>query len=604
MKRLLIVLMALLMLSGCGVNQASEPTAPTQDTQASEPEPTAPTRPLQTQNEDVLTAFVLPNDTYTALAPIGDSVAVLGQKMLLLTNGGIITVQLADAAYANAKLLSSSEDGMCYYDTQNRTVVLLNQSLEVTKQLQLPPELLGEPLADMKNRRVYYCVENEIRVMDMDTSRSRLLRKENVQEESLEKLCFGGEELLCRITGTNGDSYTAFFSTQTGELLGGDKSLLEFSSGENEQFLTRMDGTVEEWLYGGKEGELKLFTPRELPNMGLIPLLDAGGVVCVGHENGKTTMDFYDLSTARRTAELEIEKVLMPRGFCMQGGKIWFLLQREQDSEMLLCCWNLGESKTEDAVQYCAVRVSAEAPDTAALESCKEQARLLGEKYGVDIRLWTDVVAPETCTLEPEYQALAYGAGLRQLEQALAIYPSGFFEKVCADTSTGVLHICLVRSISDGSQVLQYYHNGDAWIALAIGDAVSTNCHNGIAHVMDTYIYAYSLGYDEWNELNPSGFEYDYNDYTYRNRTESPYLEGEEQAFVNSRAMSYPREDRAGVFEYALRKKQAELFEKPDMQEKLLTVCLAIRDAFGWKKETATFPWEQYLAQPLAYQET
>jgi hypothetical protein len=37
------------------------------------------------------------------------------------------------------------------------------------------------------------------------------------------------------------------------------------------------------------------------------------------------------------------------------------------------------------------------------------------------------------------------------------------------------------------------------------------------------------------------------------------------------------------------------------MQEKLMQVCIGLREAFGLKKSTETFLWEQYLKESLAY---
>ena len=67
--------------------------------------------------------------------------------------------------------------------------------------------------------------------------------------------------------------------------------------------------------------------------------------------------------------------------------------------------------------------------------------------------------------------------------------------------------------------------------------------------------------------------------------------------------MSYPKEDRARIMEYAMTSGNAILFESRTMQAKLLTLCQGIRDAFGLKKSPETFLWEQYLATSLAYSE-
>ena len=66
--------------------------------------------------------------------------------------------------------------------------------------------------------------------------------------------------------------------------------------------------------------------------------------------------------------------------------------------------------------------------------------------------------------------------------------------------------------------------------------------------------------------------------------------------------MSFPKEDRARVMEYAMMEGNEHYFRSEIMQEKLLVLCKAIREAFGWKKSEEVFRWEQYLNEPIAYQ--
>ena len=43
------------------------------------------------------------------------------------------------------------------------------------------------------------------------------------------------------------------------------------------------------------------------------------------------------------------------------------------------------------------------------------------------------------------------------------------------------------------------------------------------------------------------------------------------------------------------------VFEGETMQTKLRFLGKGIREAFKWKKDERSFPWEQYLKEPLAY---
>ena len=59
--------------------------------------------------------------------------------------------------------------------------------------------------------------------------------------------------------------------------------------------------------------------------------------------------------------------------------------------------------------------------------------------------------------------------------------------------------------------------------------------------------------------------------------------------------MSFPKEDRARIMEYAMLPDMAHLFRAPIMQKKLAALCAGIREAYGLKKSEETFLWEQYL---------
>ena len=65
--------------------------------------------------------------------------------------------------------------------------------------------------------------------------------------------------------------------------------------------------------------------------------------------------------------------------------------------------------------------------------------------------------------------------------------------------------------------------------------------------------------------------------------------------------MTYPWEDRAQFFAAAMTDGNEAVFESETMQIKLRFLGKGIREAFKWKKDERSFPWEQYLNKPLAY---
>ena len=47
----------------------------------------------------------------------------------------------------------------------------------------------------------------------------------------------------------------------------------------------------------------------------------------------------------------------------------------------------------------------------------------------------------------------------------------------------------------------------------------------------------------------------------------------------------------------------SELFHKEALQDKLISLCKAIREACDLEDSTTIFPWEQYLQEPIAAKE-
>jgi hypothetical protein len=114
---------------------------------------------------------------------------------------------------------------------------------------------------------------------------------------------------------------------------------------------------------------------------------------------------------------------------------------------------------------------------------------------------------------------------------------------------------------------------------------------------MESRIFNKVLTLDKWHTLNPQGFLYD-NDYLSNlHRQDTQYLEGENRYFIDMFSMSFAREDRARIFEYASTPDNEALFSSPAMQSKLKTLCEAVRKAFGLTKYQGELIWEQYLSK-------
>ena len=88
---------------------------------------------------------------------------------------------------------------------------------------------------------------------------------------------------------------------------------------------------------------------------------------------------------------------------------------------------------------------------------------------------------------------------------------------------------------------------------------------------------------------------YDDSYITNQSRTDTTYLEGGNKYFIDLFSMSFAKEDRATIFEYACMPGNEDCFKTWAMQQKLKKICNGIREAYGLKKVETKFLWEQYI---------
>ena len=210
-------------------------------------------------------------------------------------------------------------------------------------------------------------------------------------------------------------------------------------------------------------------------------------------------------------------------------------------------------------------------------------------------------VAPWDYEFEPEYLAPVLVRELSELDQRLSYYPPEILAGIKEHFSD--LTICLVRSIQGSPESgsletatgIQFYEGSRAYIAIAMGQYAERALYHELYHVMETRLLTDSTAFDRWDALNPPGFTYDLDYTASQNRRAEEYLQPDTRSFIDTYSMSFPKEDRARIMECAMCAGKEDLFRSPAMQAKLRCLSAAIREAYGLKKSTETFRWEQYL---------
>lgn len=611
MKRAILFILALLLLTGCTGDPDVTVATTTNQT---EPGIYAPGHELEGQTDGVVRVY--------PLAEGSEGIAFMGKTLVTFFQKDEQSTALTAFAGQNLNCLTGKalsgtflpgdkdfrvdQQRIAYYSQAENGIVFLDSGFQETGHTHMPQGMNGTPVVSESMATVFYCTESEVRALSLESGINRLIRQQNCRSLSVEASLLADSVLMCAVTDHDGNSYTEFISAQTGETLGIDKGLISLDVWENRYFLQRQDGLVTEYIFTAADGSQMCFLPGE--NSQVYSLLSMNAVATATSQDGSVRLELFDLSDGKRKAEVVLENVTEAYSLVAdpEQALVWFLCRSGEKT--LLCSWDLDKSGVADDTSYIAPRYTADNPDTAGLAACREKAEALETQFGVAIAFAKEPLASGDYSLIYEHQPKVILQALEQLEKAMSLFPEGFLKTAAEVSDSKTLHIGLVRGLKskntgvpDGIAALQYWVNGDAWMALSVGDRVEQLFYHELAHLLDTFVYSKNVAYDEWSKLNPKDFQYDLSYFGYQEHGDSPYLSGTQRAFVDTYSMTYPKEDRARIFDCAVAEGNGELFASKTMQNKLRQLCVGIRNAYGWKKDPRSFPWEQYLETPLAY---
>lgn len=559
MKRLLVLMLAVLVLAGCTGDPvqttAGTETAATQEPTVgtSAPAPYDPASSVELQTGGAVLAYPLDQGCL--------DVALLGGELLVCYDTGVAyTMSITEQCWSDSAViedltvLQTTESGVWYYVESSRTVVLLTLDLQTVRQIALPEEILGAPAVSNDMKTVFYCTEEGIRAMDTESGIARLLRQQR-GFQGIEGTCFNGEMLLCRT-----EAGTAFIMAASGVQVDTDEGISYVDTYQERFFLLRDGGEGSEYLFGERNGDQKVFHAPE-DGQTVVSALALGGVLTVLEQDGQATLEYYDLDSGLRTASVTLDNVSKVRSFVVDAanGCVWFLVDAEQYAETTLLCWTPGKSAVQDDTVFTSPRYTAASPDLTGLEDCKLRAQAISDAYGLDILVWTDGVRAPWTDAEPEYRVAPIQDSLVTLETLLVRFPEGMLRQIGTICDNGTITVSLVAEL--GSQPgQQAWVGGSAYIALEIGGDMESALYSTLYKVMDTYVLDNSSMLDEWGGTAPV-------------------------------------EERADLFVKAMSQGMEEYFQTKSVQSDLKILCNAIRDAFGMKKYEGTLPWEQYLDQ-------
>lgn len=621
MKRLLPLFLLLLTLWGCSsVQDIPEPTA----NSIPETTPNTPTGHYDSGSElelatgGAVQVYPLQRSDCHGIHPLGDGLLLFsGTDITTLTKLSGTNLHISAETQLDCAIspedpgVQVSEKGITYYDQQTSELVFLDTGLNEVSRLALSDDIQGSPTLSTDRKHLYYCCSDALRVLDLETGIEKLLKEMTFPEQTVQSLHLEDTVVSCHITDSYGRTATYFFSVETGETLWETWNSLELITWKNSYFVVYAPGAYRELLVGTVDtAPLGLYfedhraEPLPLPAMDSLVLASTG--------DGITSLHFFNTTSGLRTAQLDLSGPNIPKSIqsTSDNTQVWILRYDDTYGNDVIYRWDPLGTPTGDTQVYISARLTQETPDLEGLSQCLEKAAEVSIKHGVDVQIWTDAVSEcsDDYTLAPEYHAPVILDSLDALDKALAVYPSSFLKQAAKRTSSGTLRICLVRSIDgissdamDSTPGLQFWNQeGDAILCLTVNDSLTENLYHQMFHVVDSRVRSTCSAYDNWNQLNPQGFQYDNSYQVYHSRNDTQLTSGSTRAFIDTFSMSFPKEDRARIMEYAMTPGNEEIFEEPAMQAKLYQLCLGIRTAFKLKDTQEPLLWEQYLAEPIA----
>ena len=606
MNKALLSLLLAILLSGCAArNPASaEPSETAAAPAAVQTEAPAVTGGLYMDllsEEGALRKYSLSEPTLGFL-PVGNGLLFFGDtgKLTLLDFETGCQIADHDALVLLSPLNATVQildTGISYFDGSAGETVLLDKALREIRRIAAPEGLTGMPLLSRDGRSIYYCTDSAIRVLDADSGISRVLKEAAYPVQSVSGLLLNDTILQISITESDGTWRTLFLSTDNGQLKhSAEGNILPETSGTH-YFLS----SPSVLLCGSAEGSAMVLNPRHA-DTGCRYLPGSNRAVTSGLTESGSILECYDLTAGSLRAELSLPCSLFPEYTAETAdGAVWFL-HSDEDGQTLFR-WDPEKDAVSDGNLYIHPYYTRSNPDYEGLAACSLYAQEIGSKYGIEILVYKDAAAAEPWDykLEYEYQVSVLQRELEALDRHLTNFPAIFLEELRSKFTA--LKICIVRSAAgtpeSGSPEtvngIQFLEDFDAYMVLCTEHDTEYALYHELSHLMETVVLTESTAYDRWENLNPEGFSYAGDYHIDQDPDISRWLRSGQEYFIDTYSMTYPKEDRARLFEYAMTSGHEELFRSPHLQKKLKQMCAGIREAFHLEGWTEPLLWEQYL---------
>ena len=614
-KKLLSLLCACLLLSGCR-EETVQPTetepAETQTQAATEELPTEARLPLLEQGialEEGGNLLYIPNGAVESM--FSPEVRLLEHGLLLSEHDGnalvLKRISLEDGALMaegsvpagdDAKLsIGNGEIGIC--DRESGLVSILDEEFRLQRTYEMPREGdewylnsemdtlyvffrdRGLVARDLESGEELWLVDNGFGVTGKGSTVGYVIFEYmDRADQKAHTMCLNLSTATLETLPVNGMFESGIRQGQTWLLRSGDTHILV----ENEE--------VRSFLW--EDSDARLLAPRHH-----LLVTDRSGRNLILYESNGTFLSACALTPN--------SNAVVGSDFVWSGYWEGYFFTDFIDSSCRLMFWDVGPATGGEDLQL--------DPMDAALQSrlvveaqLYERAAQLSHRFGVDIRI------AEQCSMDYSHYdtyALTDPVFIRDaldiLERAMSRYPEGFFRQLTYG-SVESIRIELVGALMLKPDVTTHTDStgafaqvrGDYYLIALDGFMMQERIvFHEVSHLIDSRLEWDSLiredalySEDAWLALQPEGFHYAM---SYVDMPEEVRRYIESDYFVSEYALTYPTEDRATLLAAAMENDYWYFEPGSRKSAKLQFYAECIRDSFdtdGWPEVTA---WEQAL---------